>query len=119
MPNKNPVMLAVKMQFVEQIAKGFEDVAVFRLACTINQDKKFNPDVVFEAARNRMFPEGMEKAIVSGYDYLVLNAYVDGSEILIKPGTIVFVRENGHIGVIVTSDGVPDVSIRNGDLIVS
>ncbi|AXG66774.1 hypothetical protein HOU08_gp048 [Dickeya phage vB_DsoM_JA29] len=119
MQNKNPVMLAVKMQFVEQIAKGFEDIAVFRIACTINQDKKFNPDVVFEKAKNRMFPDGMEKAIVSGYDYLVLKAHVDGSEILIKPGTIIFVREDSHVGVITTSDGVPDVSIRDGELIVN
>ncbi|AXG66450.1 hypothetical protein JA33_045 [Dickeya phage vB_DsoM_JA33] len=119
MQNKNPVMLAVKMQFIEQLANGFENTAIFRLACTINQDKKFNPDEVFEKAKNRMFPEGIEKAIVSGYDYMVLKAYVDGNEILIKPGTIIFVREDSHVGVITTSDGVPDVSIRDGELIVN
>lgn len=110
----SPIVMLLKFQYVEQLRNGYEEIPYFALL-----SGKEVPDTVIQKANQRMFPNGMTKAIEPGYDYLVLNAVVDGNEEMLMPGTIIFIRENGNVGIIKTSDGVPTVELEAGKLVLS
>lgn len=111
------VVAAIKLQYVEEIDSGYESIAVFAYACAPNGEA--SAESLFETAKNKMFPNGIAKAIVNGYDYMVLTAFIEGREVLLFPGTVIILYSDGNFGVLCTNGAAPTVNIEGGSLVLS
>lgn len=122
------VVGAVKFNFNEMLANGPESDQYFSIAALDVDDAPADgePDHRYENLKERlekhvlpkMFPNGIPFSIIHGFDYAVLNANIDGHDMAIFPGTIIYVRSDNSYGAIVTSAAVPTVSINQGLLVI-
>jgi len=122
------VVGAVKFNFNEMLANGPESDQFFSIAALDVDDAPADgePDHRYENLKERlekhvlpkMFPNGIPFSIIHGFDYLVLNACIDGHDMAIFPGTIIYVRSDNSYGAIVTSAAVPTVSINQGLMVI-
>jgi hypothetical protein len=127
--NNSYVVGAVRLQFNKMIAHEPESDQYFSIAALDVEDAPADgePDHRYENLKERlekhvlpkMFPNGLEFSIIHGFDYLVLNANIDGHDMAIFPGTIIYVRSDNSYGAIVTSAAdLIGVSMREGRLVI-
>lgn len=119
---------AIKFNFNEILANGPESDQYFSIAALDVEDAPADgePDHRYENLKERlekhvlpkMFPNGIPFSMIHGFDYLVLNGNIDGHDMAIFPGTIIYVRSDNSYGAIVTSAAVPTVSINQGMLVI-
>ncbi len=126
-PKKDPRIVAlVKCEYVEQIANGYEEEPFFRLLALPGFDQAAHPKVspseffqaeLFHSMLNTLFGsrelEKIDEKVVLGHDYLVLKACVAGDEVNLKPGDLIFLRDDNSVALL---KGLNDAEISlNGD----